>query len=465
MTIQKKPLLLVVDDEKTQREGLREILEDQYEVYIAENAEDAVNLMESEPIDVLLTDYKMPNENGLSLIARAKKLERFSKPPVCILMTAYGSEDIAVEAMKHGADDYISKGGQLLVDLEKKISRSFKISAPKAKNKIQTLEAEIADSQKMPDKKLKDIVGESPAMKRVFKIVNKVAASSASVLITGESGTGKELIAKAIHQCSARAGNDLVIVHCAGLSANLMESELFGHEKGAFTGAHERRIGRFEQANGGTIFLDEIGEIDGSTQIKLLRILGERSFERVGSNRTLKTDVRLVTATNQDLQQLVAEGSFREDLYYRLRVVEIPLPPLRERASDIRPLAEKFLREFARQNGKKVREFTPTAMRCLTQFNWPGNVRELRAAVEHSVVFASGEQITAGDLPYELQKLLSAGDSSEELESPLSIEQNVKRLILQALEQTNGNKTEAARLLGISRRTLIRKIAQWKVDQ
>ena len=454
-----------MDDEKTQREGLREILEDQYEVYTAENAEDAVNLMESEPIDVLLTDYKMPNENGLSLIARAKKLERFSKPPVCILMTAYGSEDIAVEAMKHGADDYISKGGQLLVDLERKISRSFKISAPKAKSKIQTLEAEIADSQKMPDKKLRNIVGESPAMKRVFKIVNKVAASSASVLITGESGTGKELIAKAIHQCSARAGNDLVIVHCAGLSANLMESELFGHEKGAFTGAHERRIGRFEQANGGTIFLDEIGEIDGSTQIKLLRILGERSFERVGSNRTLKTDVRLVTATNQDLQQLVAEGSFREDLYYRLRVVEIPLPPLRERASDIRPLAEKFLHEFARQNGKKVREFTPTAMRCLTQFNWPGNVRELRAAVEHAVVFASGEQIIAGDLPYELQKLLSAGDSSEELESPLSIEQNVKRLILQALEQTNGNKTEAARLLGISRRTLIRKIAQWKVNQ
>ena len=452
-----------MDDEKTQREGLREILEDQYEVYIAENAEDAVNLMESEPIDVLLTDYKMPNENGLSLIARAKKLERFSKPPVCILMTAYGSEDIAVEAMKHGADDYISKGGQLLVDLEKKISRSFKISAPKAKNKIQTLEAEIADSQKMPDEKLRNIVGESPAMKRVFKIVNKVATSSASVLITGESGTGKELIAKAIHQCSARAGNDLVIVHCAGLSANLMESELFGHEKGAFTGAHERRIGRFEQANGGTIFLDEIGEIDGSTQIKLLRILGERSFERVGSNRTLKTDVRLVTATNQDLQQLVAEGSFREDLYYRLRVVEIPLPPLRERTSDIRPLAEKFLHEFARQNGKKVR-YSPQALQCLTQFDWPGNVRELRAAVEHAVVFASGEQITASDLPYELQKLLSAGDSSEELESPLSIEQNVKRLILQALEQTNGNKTEAARLLGISRRTLIRKIAQWQVD-
>lgn len=455
MKTAKKPLLLVVDDEKTQREGLREILEDQYEVYIAENAEEAVNLMESESFDVLLTDYKMPKEDGLSLIARAKNLERFLKPPVCILMTAYGSEEIAVEAMKHGADDYISKGERLLEDLEKKISRSLK---------IQTLEAENADSQRLPDNKLKDIVGESPAMKRVFKIVNKVAPSSASVLITGESGTGKELIAKAIHQRSARAGNALVIVHCAGLSINLMESELFGHEKGAFTGAHARRIGRFEQANGGTIFLDEIGEIDGSTQIKLLRILGERSFERVGSNRTLKTDVRLVTATNKNLQQLVDEGSFREDLYYRLRVVEIRLPPLRKRASDIRPLAANFLQEFTRQNEKKVREFTPTAMQCLTQFHWPGNVRELRSAIEHAVVFAGGEQITANDLPYELQKLLSAGDSSEELESPLSIEQNVKRLILQALEQTNGNKTEAARLLGISRRTLLRKLVRWKID-
>ena len=456
MTTAKKPLLLVVDDEKTQREGLREILESRYDVYIAENAESAIGLMESETVDVLLTDYKMPKEDGLSLIARAKNLERFPKPPVCILMTAYGSEDVAVEAMKHGADDYVSKGGRFLEDLEKKISQSLK---------NQTLEVEDADLRRRRDKDLKGIVEESPAMKRVFKIVDLVAPSSASVLITGESGTGKELIAKEIHQRSTRADNALVTVHCAGLSINLLESELFGHEKGAFTGAHERRIGRFEQANGGTIFLDEIGEIDGSTQIKLLRILGERSFERVGSNRTLKADVRLVTATNQDLQQLVADGSFREDLYYRLRVVEIPLPPLRERGEpDIRALSEKFLQEFARKNGKKAR-YSLQALQCLTQFDWPGNVRELRSAVEHAVVFAKGEQITVNDLPYELRKLLTAGDSLEELESPLSIERNVKRLIHQALEQTNGNKTEAARLLGISRRTLIRKIARWKVDR
>lgn len=318
--MERKPQLLIVDDEKTQREGLRAVLEDQYDVYLAEDVEAAISLLEMEPFDVLLTDYKMPKEDGLALILRAKSL---SKPPVCILMTAYGSEDIAVEAMKHGADDYISKGGMLLEDLEKKIARALK---------IQNLEVENADLKRRLDKRfqLESIVGESPPMQQVLEIVNQVAPSMANILITGESGTGKELIAKAIHQLSPRAKNSMVTVHCAGLSPNLLESELFGHEKGAFTGAHERRIGRFEQANGGTIFLDEIGEIDGSTQIKLLRILGERTFERVGSSVTQKTDVRLVAATNKDLKKLVSEETFREDLYYRLRVVEIMLPPLRD---------------------------------------------------------------------------------------------------------------------------------------
>ncbi len=450
MTAKRKPLLLVVDDEKTQREGLRTILEDQYDVYIAEDAESAIGLMEAEPFDVLLTDYKMPKEDGLVLIVRAKNLP---KPPVCILMTAYGSEDIAVEAMKHGADDYISKGGMLLEDLEKKISRALK---------IQTLEAENVDLRQRLDEKfrLESIVGESPAMQRVLEIVNQVAPSSASILITGESGTGKELIAKAIHQLSTRASNALVAVHCAGLSPNLLESELFGHEKGAFTGAHERRIGRFEQANGGTIFLDEIGEIDGSTQIKLLRVLGERSFERVGSNRTLRADVRFIAATNKDLRQLVAEESFREDLYYRLRVVEIPLPPLRERPTDIPALALKFLHEFARQNGKKVSEFMPEALQRLTRFEWPGNVRELRAAVEHAVVFACGKQITVDDLPDTLRRLPPDENFTEEWDTPFSVAQNEKQLILRALKKADGNKTEAARLLGISRRTLHRRIAK-----
>ncbi|MCS1409128.1 MAG: Transcriptional regulatory protein ZraR [Verrucomicrobia subdivision 3 bacterium] len=455
MTTDKKPLLLIVDDEKTQRDGLRAILEEQYDVYVAEDSESAISLMETEYVDVLLTDYKMPKEDGLALIVRAKNLP---KSPICILMTAYGSEDIAVEAMKHGADDYISKGGMLLEDLEKKISRALK---------IQKLEAENADLRRRLDKKfrLESIVGESPAMQGLLEIVNQVAPSSANILITGESGTGKELIAKAIHQLSNRANNALVIVHCAGLSPNLLESELFGHEKGAFTGAHERRIGRFEQANGGTIFLDEIGEIDGATQVKLLRILGERTFERVGSNRTLKTDVRLVAATNKDLKRLVLEGSFRVDLYYRLCVVEIMLPPLRERSTDIPALALKFLQEFAGQNNKKVDEYTPEALECLIQFDWPGNVRELRAAVEHAVVFSTGKQITVSDLPAAIRTPPLSGNPFEKLGGPLSVANNEKQLIVQALKKTKGNKTEAAGLLGMSRRTLHRRIARLEIDR
>ncbi len=449
--MERKPQLLIVDDEKTQREGLRAVLEDQYDVYLAEDVEAAISLLEMEPFDVLLTDYKMPKEDGLALILRAKSL---SKPPVCILMTAYGSEDIAVEAMKHGADDYISKGGMLLEDLEKKIARALK---------IQNLEVENADLKRRLDKRfqLESIVGESPPMQQVLEIVNQVAPSMANILITGESGTGKELIAKAIHQLSPRAKNSMVTVHCAGLSPNLLESELFGHEKGAFTGAHERRIGRFEQANGGTIFLDEIGEIDGSTQIKLLRILGERTFERVGSSVTQKTDVRLVAATNKDLKKLVSEETFREDLYYRLRVVEIMLPPLRDRSIDIPALAQKFLQEFARQNGKKVNDYSPEALGLLTRFEWPGNVRELRAAVEHAVVFSTSSVVGVQDLPVALrQSELSGGGDDVRFGGALSVAQNERDLIIQALAKTNGNKTEAALLLGMSRRTLHRKIAK-----
>ena len=450
-----KPLLLIVDDEKNQREGLRALLEHQYDVYLAPDAESAMEMLEADTFSVLLSDYKMPKEDGMALIARAKNMDR---PPVCILMTAYGSEDIAVEAMKHGADDYISKGGMLVEDLEKKIARSLR---------IQDLEAENTALKRRLDKKfqLESIIGESPAMQGVLEIVRQVAPSTATVLITGESGTGKELIAKAIHQLSLRAENALVTVHCAGLSSNLLESELFGHEKGAFTGAHERRIGRFEQANHGTIFLDEIGEIDGSTQIKLLRILGERTFERVGSSKTLKTDVRLVAATNKDLRKLVGEGTFREDLYYRLRVVEIGLPPLRERIGDVPALAQKFLKEFARQNSKKVKEYSPDALRLLSLFDWPGNVRELRAVVEHAVVFSTGTEIQVKDLPVGIRERDTGGESDNANgDGPFSVAQNERQLILQALAETNGNKTEAAGLLGMSRRTLHRKIARWGIQ-
>jgi DNA-binding NtrC family response regulator len=284
-------------------------------------------------------------------------------------------------------------------------------------------------------------------------------------LLRGESGTGKELVAKAIHLLSPRAKAPLVTVHCAALSPTLLESELFGHEKGAFTGAHERRIGRFELAQGGTLFLDEIGEIDATIQIKLLRFLGERTFERVGSNKTQTADVRLITATNKNLEELVKAGKFREDLFFRLRVVEIELPPLRERASDIPLLAQSFLREFATENGKPVKDFTADAMAALTDHAWPGNVRELRTAVEHAVVLAHGERITLRDLPVSVKAGGPAATPAKLLAAPdLTVKDAEKQLIIRALKECDGNRTRAAKKLGMSRRTMHRKLHVYQLE-
>jgi len=331
------PTLLIVDDEKTTREGLRAALEPHYDVYLAEDAKAAVELLEKDHFDVLLTDFRLPSEDGMKLITRAKSL---SKPPICILMTAYGSEELAVEAMKRGADDYIAKGRMQIDELEVRIANALR---------RQNLEVENVSLHQQLDAKFgaQNLVGESRAMKEVLEVVQQVAPTRATVLLLGETGTGKEMVAKVIHQLSPRAQQPMVAVHCAALAPTLLESELFGHEKGAFTGAYERRIGRFEQAQGGTLFLDEIGEIDASTQVKLLRFLGERTFERVGSNKTQSADVRLIAATNKDLDEQVKAGAFREDLFFRLRVVEIRLPALRERLEDIPLLAREFLREFS----------------------------------------------------------------------------------------------------------------------
>src|SRR5579859_5980713 len=383
------PTLLIVDDEKTQRKGLRAALEERYDIYLAEDAKAAMELLEQEHFDVLLTDFRLPNEDGMKLIARAKSL---SKPPICILMTAYGSEELAVEAMKRGADDYIPKGRLQIDELDLRISRALR---------HQKLETENVSLRQQLDSKfnVENVVGKSAAMTEVLEIVKQVAPARTTVLLQGESGTGKELIAKVIHQLSPRAQQPMVTVHCAALPPTLLESELFGHEKGAFTGAHERRIGRFELAQGGTLFLDEIGEIDASIQVKLLRFLGERTFERVGSNKTLNADVRLVAATNKNLEEMVKAGKFREDLFFRLRVVEIHLPPLRERTGDIPLLAQSFLREFAKENGKAVNDFTADALEAMMNYSWPGNVRELRTAIEHAVVLSRGERISLRDLP------------------------------------------------------------------
>jgi two-component system, NtrC family, response regulator AtoC len=451
-----KPTLLIVDDEKPTRDGLRAALEHRYDVYLAEDAKAATELMERESFDVLLTDFRLPNEDGMKLIARAKSL---AKPPVCILMTAYGSEELAVDAMKRGADDYIAKGRLQIDELEMRIARALR---------QQNLEAENVSLRQQLDTKfgIENLVGESPAMQEVFDVVKQVAPTRATVLLTGESGTGKELVAKAIHQLSPRAKMPMVTVHPAGLPATLIESELFGHERGAFTGAHERRIGKVEQAQGGTLFLDEIGEIDATIQIKLLRFLGERTFERIGSNKTLTADVRLIAATNKNLQDMVRAGTFREDLFFRLRVVEIPLPPLRERPGDVPLLAQTFLREFASENGKSVNDFTADALELLMTHSWPGNVRELRTAIEHAVVLCRGEKISARDLPPSVRGggALATDPSKFLVRNDLTVKEAEKQLIIRALKETKGNRTLAAKKIGMSRRTFHRKLHTYHLE-
>src|SRR6266513_2513224 len=314
-----QPTILIVDDEKHTRAGLRRLLEDEYDTYVAEDIRGAMDVLEREPIDVLITDLRLGGDDGMALIERALKLPH---PPICVMMTAYGSVDTAVEAMKHGAYDFVTKP----LDLDKidmLLTRALKSRRMEQENR--TLRQQIDERFG-----LENILGASLALREVLDTIRHVAPSSANVLLEGESGTGKELAAHGIHNLSRRNQAKFVVVHCAALSPQLLESELFGHEKGAFTGAHERRIGRFEQANGGTIFLDEIGEIEPSTQVKLLRVMSEqRAFERVGGSQTLKADVRIVAATNKNLEQLVREGKFRDDLYFRLNVVRITMPPLR----------------------------------------------------------------------------------------------------------------------------------------
>lgn len=455
-----QPTILIVDDEKHTRDGLRRLLEDEYDTYVAEDIRGAMDVMERDPIDLLITDLRLAGEDGMALIERALKLPH---PPVCIMMTAYGSVDTAVEAMKRGAYDFVTK--PLNLDkVEMLVARA--LSSRRMEQENRTLRQQVDERFG-----LENITGESAALREVLDTIRQVAPSSANVLIEGESGTGKELAAHAIHNLSRRHKAKFVTVHCAALSPTLLESELFGHERGAFTGAHERRAGRFEQANGGTIFLDEIGEIDASTQVKLLRVISEeRAFERVGGNQLLRADVRLIAATNKDLQQLVKEGKFRDDLYFRLNVVHITMPPLRDRKEDIPLLVRQFLRHFCKANERPLLELTSDAMNTLLTYDWPGNVRELRTAIEHGVVMATGPKITVRDLPANVRQTAGAtlpggitpAKAYREKASPLDLHETENRLIMQALATTNGNITEAAKKLGISRRTLHRKINEMK---
>lgn len=455
-----QPTILIVDDEKHTRDGLRRLLEDDYDTYVAEDIRGAMDVLEREAIDVLITDLRLGGDDGMTLIERALKMPH---PPISIMMTAYGSVDTAVEAMKRGAYDFVTK--PLNLDkVEMLIARA--LASRKMEQENRALRQQIDERYG-----LENIIGESPALHEVLDTIRQVAPSSANVLIEGESGTGKELAAQAIHNLSRRNKAKFVTVHCAALSPQLLESELFGHERGAFTGAHERRIGRFEQANGGTIFLDEIGEIDASTQVKLLRVISEeRAFERVGGNQTLRADVRLIAATNKNLEKLVAEGKFRDDLYFRLNVVHLTMPPLRDRKEDVPLLVRSFLRHFCKINEKPLLEVTADAMNALLSHNWPGNVRELRTAIEHGVVMARGSKLTLRDLPANVRSAtgstlpggITPAKAFGEKSSALDIHETEKRLIMQALATTNGNITKAAQKLGISRRTLHRKINEMK---
>ena len=448
--------ILVVDDEKHTRDGLRRLLEDEYDIYVAEDIGGAMSVLDRESVDLLLTDLRLGNEDGMQLIERALKM---AHPPVCIMMTAYGSVDTAVEAMKRGAYDFVTK--PLNLDkVEILIARALQSRRVEQENR--TLRQQIDERFG-----LENILGDSLALHEVLDTVRQVAPSSANVLIEGESGTGKELAAHAIHNLSRRNKAKFVVVHCAALSPTLLESELFGHERGAFTGAHERRIGRFEQASGGTIFLDEIGEIDASTQVKLLRVMGEqRAFERVGGTQTLRADVRIIAATNKNLDQLVRDGKFREDLYFRLNVVRITMPPLRARKEDIPLLVRYFLRHFSKANEKQVTEITTDAMNALLTYDWPGNVRELRTAIEHGVVMAHGPKVTLRDLPGALRQRAGSGTfAASETAHPLNLAATEKRLITQAMAATKGNITAAAKQLGISRRTLHRKLNEIREEK
>jgi len=468
------PSVLIVDDEKHTREGLQQALEESYDVSIAANASEAFNLMDAQPFDVVVTDLRMPGKSGLKVIDKALSL---SPRPAVLMMTAYGNIETAVEAMKRGAVDFLTKPVNI-ERLEVLIQRALR---------TRTLEMEVKQLHERLDEKFnfEHIVGGSEKLREVIERVRLVAPSRATLLVEGESGTGKELIAQAIHQASPRSRGPLVAVHCAALSDNLLESELFGHERGAFTGANERRIGRFESANGGTLFLDEIGEISASTQVKLLRFLETKSIERVGGSKAIELDVRLVAATNRDLEQRVREGKFREDLFFRLNVVRIVMPPLRERVSDIPLLLAHYLKFFAAENQVSPLTLTVGALRALQNYPWPGNIRELRNFCENAVVLHRGPELSEYDLEPKFRNagfvearsgessLVGEGGAEPEVgiatqhhfsmapNRLLSVEENEKRLLHEALIKSRGNRTKAAMLMGVSRRTLHRKLAQW----
>ena len=499
-----KPLVLIVDDERNTREGLALALRRDYRVALADSAAHALQWLAQNRADIILSDLRMPGLDGLAFLDRTRAL---SPTPAFILLTAYGSIETAVEAMRRGAYDFLPKPVQL-DRLEALLARAAADRLPPAPAPAPAKSAgkPTVSPAAGGDPPIPGLIGASPPMLRFAATLRRVAPARATVLLQGESGTGKEVAARAIHALSPRADRPFVPVHCAALTPTLLESELFGHEKGAYTGATERRPGRFELADGGTLFLDEIGEIDPATQVKILRVLEERAFERVGGTETLHVDVRLVAATNRDLPALVAQGRFREDLFYRIYVINLTLPPLRERTGDLPLLASHYLALCARENAIPPKNLTPAALALLEKYPWPGNIRELRNLMERLTVLVPSPSIAPADLPppydgkpapapdlpnigknarnlpnlgkNDSADLPNIGKTGKNLPSigknPPDIGKNPppppdapdaeKAAVVAALRATGGNRTQAAARLGIARRTLIRRIQRHHID-
>ena len=444
--------ILIVDDEANARSALVEILADEgFDTHEAADGHEALEVLEDLRPDVVLTDLKMPRVDGLELIERGRAM---LPDAVFVVMTAFGSIDTAVEAIRRGAENYLTK--PLHPDAVAAIAERAWESA-RLRDEARRLRARVGRGTAF-----RHIIGDHPSMQRVFEVIAQVARSRVGVLIAGETGTGKELVADAIHRASPRAERPFVKVNCAALAEGVLESELFGHERGAFTGASGRRVGRFEQANGGTLFLDEVSEIPLGTQVKLLRFLQERTFERVGGNESLTVDVRIVAATNRDLKAAVEEGTFREDLFYRLDVVRIALPPLRARRSDIPALARLFLRRIAEDDELGVKGFTPAALRALQAYPWPGNVRELQNAVERAAVLCTTELVDAELLPGAGHEAPHARPGDLDLLVPGLSMAAVERIVIErTLDAVGGSTAEAAEMLGLSRRKIQYRLKEW----
>ncbi|MEW6273613.1 MAG: sigma-54 dependent transcriptional regulator [Bacillota bacterium] len=453
------PTVLVIDDEESVTEFLREVLEDAgYQVETATDGYRALELVQDYSFDAILLDIRMPELDGLQVMERIQQID--GALPV-ILMTAFGTTEMAIQAMKAGAFDYIVKPfnlDELILTVKKAVTMKQLAS------EVEILRGNHGAEQAPVELPMDIMIGQSLPMQAVYKTIGRVANSNVTVLIQGESGTGKELVARAIHGNSDRRGGPFVKINCATIPENLMESELFGYEKGAFTGAGSRKPGKFELAHQGTIFLDEIGELTLSAQAKLLRVLQEKEFERVGGTENIRVDVRILAATNKDLQRCVQEGTFREDLYFRLRVVTIWLPPLREHMEDVPVLARYFLQHYSRELSKVVNDFSPAAMLMLQQYDWPGNVRELRNICEQAVVLARGPIIMPEDLPFSLQSssrelreaVLKPGMTLKEIVADVE-----RQVILRTLREHNWNRSATAKVLGLNRRSLYAKMKEY----